>query len=44
LTGLRVVHNAHHYALGLPRWASEWVMFVMSVLMLGSMQKEFHSY
>ncbi len=44
LTGLRVVHNAHHYALGLPRWATEWVMFVMSVLMLGSMQKEFHSY
>src|SRR5829696_1604007 len=37
LTGLRVVHNAHHYALGLPRWATEWVMFVMSVLMLGSM-------
>ena len=37
LTGLRVVHNAHHYALGLPRWATEWVMFVMSVFMLGSM-------
>jgi fatty acid desaturase len=37
LTGLRVVHNAHHYALGLPRWATEWVMVVMSVLMLGSM-------
>lgn len=37
LTGLRVVHNAHHYALGLPRWATEWVMFVMSVIMLGSM-------
>jgi hypothetical protein len=30
-----VVHNAHHYALGLPRWATEWVMFVISVL--GSM-------
>jgi hypothetical protein len=25
LTGLRVIHNAHHYALGLPRWATEWV-------------------
>ena len=37
LTGLRVVHNSHHYALGLPRWATEWVMFVMSVLMLGSL-------
>lgn len=37
LTGLRVVHNAHHYALGLRRWTTEWVMFVMSVLMLGSM-------
>jgi len=37
LTGLRIVHNAYHYALGLLRWATEWVMFVMSVLMLGSM-------
>ena len=37
MTGLRVVHNAHHYALGLRRWTTEWVMFVMSVLMLGSM-------
>lgn len=37
LTGLRVAHNAHHYALGLPRRATEWVMFAMSVLMLGSM-------
>jgi fatty acid desaturase len=37
LTGLRVVHNAHHYALGLSRRATEWVMFAMSVLMLGSM-------
>ena len=37
LTGLRQVHNAYHYALGLPRAATEWVMFAMSVLMLGSM-------
>ena len=37
LTGLRVVHNAYHYALGLPRWATEWVMFVMSLLMQSSM-------
>jgi fatty acid desaturase len=38
LTGLRQVHNAYHYALGIPRAATEWVMFVLSVLMLGSMQ------
>jgi fatty acid desaturase len=37
LTGLRQVHNAYHYALGLPRRATEWVMFVLSVLMLSSM-------
>ena len=37
LTGLRQVHDAYHYALGLSRAATEWVMFVLSVLMLGSM-------
>jgi fatty acid desaturase len=37
LTGLRQVHNAYHYALGLQRPTTEWVMFVLSVLMLGSM-------
>jgi fatty acid desaturase len=37
LTGLRVVHNAYHYALGLPRALTEAVMAVLSVLMLGSM-------
>ncbi len=37
LTGLRVVHNAYHYALGLPRALTELVMAVLSVLMLGSM-------
>ena len=37
LTGLRQVHNAYHYALGLPRWLTEWVMAGLSVLMLGSM-------
>jgi fatty acid desaturase len=37
LAGLRQVHNAHHYALGLSRQATEWVMFALSVLMLGSM-------
>jgi hypothetical protein len=37
LTGLRQVHGSFHYALGLPRRATEYVMFVLSVLMLGSM-------
>ncbi len=37
LTGLRQVHNAFHHALGLPRWAGSTMMFVLSVLMLGSM-------
>lgn len=37
LTGLRQVHNAYHYALGISRRATEFVMFVLSVLMLGSM-------
>jgi fatty acid desaturase len=37
LTGLRQVHNAYHYALGVSRSATEWVMFVLSVVMLGSM-------
>jgi fatty acid desaturase len=33
LTALRVAHNAYHYALGLPHWVTEWVMFAMSLLM-----------
>jgi fatty acid desaturase len=37
LTGLRQVHNAYHYALGLSRPATELIMFVLSILMLGSM-------
>jgi fatty acid desaturase len=37
LTGLRQVHDAHHYNLGLSRAATEWVLFALSVLMLGSM-------
>ncbi len=37
VTGLRQVHNAYHYALGLSRKATEWLMFALSVLMLGSM-------
>jgi fatty acid desaturase len=37
LTGLRQVHNAYHYALGIAKKHTEWFMFLMSVLMLGSM-------
>jgi len=37
LTGLRQVHNAYHYVLGIPRKSTEWVMFALSVLMLSSM-------
>jgi fatty acid desaturase len=37
LAGLRQVHNAFHHSLGLPRWVSDWMMFALSILMLGSM-------
>jgi fatty acid desaturase len=37
LTALRLVHNAFHYALGLPRWATELVMFLSTVLLMGWM-------
>ena len=37
LTGLRQVHNAYHYALGVSRAAHDWVMFCLSLLLLGSM-------
>jgi fatty acid desaturase len=37
LTGLRQVHNAYHYALGISRNLTEWSMFALSILMLGSM-------
>ena len=37
LTGLRQVHNAYHYALGISRKSTELVMFVLSIVMLGSM-------
>jgi fatty acid desaturase len=36
LTGLRVTHNAFHYAVGLPCFATDCLMFVLSVLMLGA--------
>lgn len=37
LTGLRQVHNAFHFALGIGHKQTHWVMFVLSALMLGSM-------
>jgi fatty acid desaturase len=37
LTGLRQSHGAQHYTLGVSRRATEWALFVLSVLMLGSM-------
>ena len=37
LTGLRQVHNAYHYALGINTIWTERVMFMLSILMLGSM-------
>src|ERR1035441_9760986 len=37
LAGLRVVHNAFHAALGLPRQLNEAVLWVMSLIMLGSL-------
>jgi fatty acid desaturase len=43
LAGLRLVHNAYHYSVGLPRRWTEGVMAVLSVLMLGSMHAvQFH--
>ena len=37
LTGLRQVHSAFHYSLGVTRWATEALMTTLSGLMLGSM-------
>jgi fatty acid desaturase len=37
LTGLRVVHNAYHYVIGVSRANTEWVMFILSVMMVSSM-------
>lgn len=37
LTGLRQVHNAFHFALGISRGKTHWVMWILSVVMLGSM-------
>lgn len=37
LTGLRQVHNSFHFALGLSKRQTHWVMFILSIIMLGSM-------
>ena len=37
LTGLRLNHNACHYAIGISQKAHEYVLFLLSILMLGSM-------
>lgn len=37
LTGLRQVHNAFHFALGISRQQTHWSMLILSILMLGSM-------
>ncbi len=37
LAGLRQVHDAYHYNLGIRSQPTEWVMGVLSVVMLGSM-------
>lgn len=37
LTSLRVAHNAFHYCLGISRRATDGVMLLLSVLMLGSL-------
>jgi fatty acid desaturase len=37
LCGLRQVHNAFHYAVGISPRAHEWLMFTLSVVMLSAM-------
>ncbi len=37
LAGLRLVHDAFHYNLSLPRWVTEIVIAALSAAMLGSM-------
>ncbi len=32
------MHNAFHYTLGVGRATTEWTMFALSVVLLGSMQ------
>ncbi len=44
LTGLRLVHDVFHHNLGLGTRADDWVMALMSVLMLGSMHGVQHNH
>lgn len=37
ITGLRQVHNACHYGLGISKQANDNVLFILSIMMLGSM-------
>lgn len=37
LTGLRLVHNAFHFAVGLSRRATDGILWLLSLMMLGSM-------
>lgn len=37
LTGLRQVHNAYHYALGLSRWTTDLTMLALSAGMMSAM-------
>lgn len=37
LTGLRLSHNAQHCALGVRRWFHDSILFLLSIIMLGSM-------
>ncbi|MBX2859828.1 MAG: fatty acid desaturase [Vampirovibrio sp.] len=37
LTGLRQVHNAYHYAVGISKQATEWFICILSFMMLLSM-------
>ena len=37
ITGLRLNHNACHYAVGVSKSAHEYILFFLSILMLGSM-------
>jgi len=44
LTGLRVTHNAFHYCLGISKTATDIVMFILSILMLGSLHAVQHTH
>jgi fatty acid desaturase len=37
ITGLRLNHNACHYAIGVSKGIHEYILFFLSILMLGSM-------